>query len=95
MGVKTAIKQRLEEWNTNPSCPDCGTEMESFIKSYICRPCGDQRVAAWAQEKRDAEARRFSAAVLASPEYKALQDRITVLEIAVGEQYLNGKDDEK
>lgn len=88
MGLMTRLKTKWDEARTIPTCEDCGQAKEHYIGgAYICRPCVARKILDEREADAAWQARRFSQAVVASPEYKALQDRLTVLEIAVGEQF--------
>lgn len=81
----TSVKEFLRP--TPPVCEDCGDPMGIAFGDWLCCHC----VACKILDEREAdaawEAHQMSAAVLASPEYQALLDRVAVLEIAVGKTY--------
>ena len=92
MGMMTQLKAKWDEARAIPTCGDCGQAKEHYISgAYICRPCVARKTFDEWEVRAAAEARQFSQAVVASPEYKALRDRLTVLEIAVGAGYTDGE----
>ena len=93
MSMTTRLKAKFDEWTAVPVCGDCGETMERFGYGHMCYQCVAQKIADEREADAAAEARRFAKAVLASAEYQALQDRITVLEIVAGKQFGAGGQD--
>lgn len=88
MKMLTRMKAKWDEARAIPVCKDCGENKQHYIGgAYICRPCVARKIYDAREEAATYEARRLSAAILASPEYQALRDRLTILEIAVGERF--------
>jgi hypothetical protein len=88
MRMMSRLKAKYDTFTAVPVCGTCGEEKETFGHSWMCYPCVADGVVAAKRDEQAAQARQFSAAVLASPEYRALANRVTVLEIALGDRYL-------
>lgn len=92
MSMVARMKAKWDEVRTIPVCDDCGENKQHYIGgAYICRPCVARKIYDAREADGGAEARRLSAAVLASPEYRAMRDRLTILEIAVGNLFGPGE----